>query len=419
MSPRPAHEPIAVTGMGIVSPIGNHLDAFWQATVRGDSGITNLERFDTARFPCRFAGQVRDLEQSPFYEQGWGAYDRVSRLGLAAAVEALSQAEVRVEEEGYEDYGVFVGTGVGGVESHEDTCRIFYSSESSRVHPTIILRVMCNATAAHIAQLYGLAGPSQTTVTACTSSSQAIGEACETLARGDARLIVAGGTDAPLSPVLFGAWNAMRVLSRWKGDPGGACRPFSADRSGLVISEGAAFLVLERPAHARARGAEILGYIHAYATNTTHNHLTKPSISHEVRAMQGALRKGGVPPEDLAYVHAHGTGTVTNDPAETEAIKQALGAAAQKIPVSSGKSQYGHTLGAAGAIGCVSALLALRNRTAPPTINLEKPDPRCDLNYVPNSAQPLERGAYALVNAFGFGGNNAVLLIGGPESLTE
>jgi 3-oxoacyl-[acyl-carrier-protein] synthase II len=231
--------------------------------------------------------------------------------------------------------------------------------------------------------------------------------------------MLAGGADAPLSPPLYTAWSALRVMSKWKGDPAGACRPFSKDRSGLVLGEGAAFLMLENVQHAAARGVKPLGYIYGYASNTTYEHPTRPSVEPEISVMRMALQDANVDAENIDYVCAHGTGTKANDPTETQAIKTALGKSqAYSIPVSSPKALYGHTMGACGAFSCMTSILGLRHKIAVPTINLDEADPECDLNYVPNEAQSLKHGRYALVNAFGFGGSNAALVFG-AENRTQ
>ncbi len=258
---------------------------------------------------------------------------------------------------------------------------------------------------------YGLAGPSLTISTACASGAQAIGEAYAAIRQGRLELAVAGGADAPLSKPLFASWNAMRVLSDWDGNPEGACRPFSKDRRGLVLAEGAAFVVLERADHARKRGADVLGYIHGYGSTTSVEHITYPSLVHEQHALKKALEQARLDADQIDYVHAHGTGTEANDPVETQVLKEVFGTRAYEIPVSSSKSMYGHTLGASGVLGCITALLCLKHGVAVPTINLGVPDPDCDLNYVPNEAQSLKRTRYAVASAYGFGGNNASLIV--------
>jgi 3-oxoacyl-[acyl-carrier-protein] synthase II len=282
-----------------------------------------------------------------------------------------------------------------------------------RLHPLSILRAMPNAALLELVSHCGFGGPSATFSAACTSSSHAIGEAFKAIQANRADLILAGGTDAPLSPPLYAAWNAMRVMSSWAGEPARACRPFSNDRSGLVLGEGAAFVVLEKLEHAKIRGVEPLGYVCGYASNTTSEHPTRPSVEPERIVMQAAMQDAGIDASVVDYIYAHGTGTKANDGTETRAIKEAFGEAqACNIPVSSPKSSYGHTLGACGAFGCITALLGLRHKIAVPTMNLDEPDPQCDLNYVPNEAQSLNSGRYALVNAFGFGGSNATLVVG-------
>lgn len=401
---------VAITGMGVVSPIGNGVDAFWQASVAGRSGIRQIQRFDVARFACKIGGQVQGLEYSTYYKNAWKPLDLSVAMALTAASEALVQAKIDSAAEDIRRYGVFLGTGTGSITTHEaSVCKVV---AGERLHPLSILRAMPNSALLEMVAHCGFGGPSATFSAACTSASHAIGEACKAIQAGRADVMLAGGTDAPLSAPLFAAWNAMRVLSAWDGDPAGACRPFSKDRSGLVLGEGAAFVVLEKLEHARARSAEPLGYICGYASNTTYEHPTRPAVEPERTVIQAAMLDAGIDSSQLDYIYAHGTGTKANDGVETAAIKAALGEHAYRAAVSSPKASYAHTLGACGAFGCITAVLALRHRTAPPTMNLDEPDPECDLNYVPNEAQTLASGHYALVNAFGFGGSNATLVVG-------
>jgi 3-oxoacyl-[acyl-carrier-protein] synthase II len=402
---------VAITGMGVVSPIGNGVDQFWQASIAGRSGIRKIQRFDVSKLACKVGAQVEGLENNPYYKSAWKSLDLSGAMALTAASEALSQAKAYAEDDNSLRYGIFLGTGTGSITTHEASVRKVIAGE--RLHPLSILRAMPNAALSELVSHCGFGGPSATFSAACTSSSHAIGEAFKAIQVDRADLILAGGTDAPLSPPLYAAWNAMRVMSNWAGEPAGACRPFSNDRSGLVLGEGAAFVVLENPEHARKRGVEPLGHLCGYASNTTFDHPTRPGVEPEKLVMQAAIRDARTNAAEIDYIYAHGTGTKANDGTETQAIKAALGEArAYNIPVSSPKALYGHTLGACGAFGCITALLGLRHKTAVPTMNLENPDPVCDLNYVPNEAQSLNNGRYALVNSFGFGGSNATLVVG-------
>jgi len=401
---------VAITGMGVISPIGNGVEQFWQASVAGRSGIRKIERFDVSKFACKVGAQIDGLENSPYYKNSWKALDLSGAMALTAASEAMAQAKVDQGHENSRRFGIFIGTGTGSITTHEaSVCKVV---AGERLHPLSILRAMPNASLLELVSHCGFGGPSATFSAACTSSSHAIGEAFKAMQADRADLILAGGTDAPLSGPLYAAWSAMRVMSNWSGDPAGACRPFSKDRSGLVLGEGAAFVVLEKIEHARNRGVEPLGYVVGYSSNTTFEHSTRPSVEPEQIVMQAAMNDAGITPEEVAYIYAHGTGTKANDGTETQAIKAAFGdALAYKLAVSSPKSCYGHTLGACGAFGCVTTVLGLRHRIAVPTMNLAEPDPECDLNYVPGEAQSLPEGDYALVNAFGFGGSNATLVI--------
>jgi len=405
---------IAITGMGAVSPIGNDVKQFWDASVAGRSGIREIQRFDVSKMACKIGGQVSDVESSPYYKKTWKPLDLSVAMALTAATEALDQAQLAPQAENSQRYGIFLGTGTGSITTHEaSVCKVV---AGERLHPLSILRAMPNSALLEMVSHCGFGGPSATFAAACTSSSHAIGEGFKAIQAGRADLIIAGGTDAPLSPPLFAAWNAMRVMSNWAGAPAGGSRPFSNDRSGLVLGEGAAFIVLETVDHARKRGVEPLGYILGYASNTTFEHPTRPSVEPERIVMRLALEDAGINPAEVDYIYAHGTGTKANDGVETQAIKAAFGESlAYNIPVSSPKSLYGHTLGACGAFGCISALMSLQHKVAVPTMNLDEPDPECDLNYVPNEAQSLKQNRYALVNAFGFGGSNATLVLGGAK----
>ena len=406
---------VAITGMGAVTPIGNDVQTFWEASVAGRSGIREIQHFDVSKFGCKIGGQVSDLENSTHYKKTWKSLDLSVAMALTSATEALAQAQIAPQPENSLRYGIYLGTGTGSITTHETSvCKVI---AGERLHPLSILRAMPNSALLEMVSHCGFGGPSATYAAACTSSSHAIGEAFKTIQAGRADLMLAGGTDAPLSAPLYAAWSAMRVMSNWAGDPAGGSRPFSNDRSGLVLGEGAAFLVLETLEHARKRGVEPLGYIYGYASNTTFDHPTRPAVEPERIVMRLAMDDAGVDPSTVDYIYAHGTGTKANDGTETQAIKAAFGESlAYNIPVSSPKSLYGHTLGACGALGCVTALLSLKHKTAVPTVNLDEPDPECDLNYVPKEAQPLKQGRYAMVNAFGFGGSNATLVIGAENA---
>ncbi len=402
---------VAITGMGVVSPIGIGIEPFWQASIVGRSGIRQIQRFDISKLACKVGAQVEGLENSPYYKSSWKSLDLSGAMALVAASEALDQANASSEDDNRQRFGIFLGTGTGSITTHETSvCKVI---AGERLHPFSILRAMPNAALSELVSHCGFGGPSATFSAACTSSSHAIGEAFKAIQTNRADLILAGGTDAPLSPPLYAAWNAMRVMSNWGGEPAGACRPFSKDRSGLVLGEGAAFVVLEKLEHARKRGVEPLGYITGYASNTTYEHPTRPSVEPERIVMQAAMQDAEIDASQIDYIYAHGTGTKANDGTETQAIKAAIGQSyAYNVPVSSPKSSYGHTLGACGAFGCITALLGLRHKIAVPTMNLDEPDPECDLNYVPYEAQSLTNGRYALVNSFGFGGSNATLVVG-------
>jgi 3-oxoacyl-[acyl-carrier-protein] synthase II len=403
---------VVITGLGVVSPLGNDIVTFWENSEGGVSGVRPIKRFDTTPFGCVVAGQVTGLKRSPFYRKHYASIDPCSAMALVAASQALSQAGIEMENSTKPGFGTYVGTGVGGVFTHEASCMKYYEQRHNpRISPLVIVRVMNNSSAHEIAMRYGFAGESLTVSTACAAGLQAVGEAARAVRFGRLDLAVAGGTDAPLSRPLYSAWHCMRVLSSWDGEPGAASRPFSDDRSGLVLAEGAAFVVLESERHAIQRGAQILGYVDGYACSTCHEHITRPVAEHQAAAMGGAIKDAGITADEVDYIQAHGTGTPTNDVVETNAIKKVFRERATELPVSSGKSMLGHTLGASGVFGIISSLLTLTHGVATPTINLAKPDPRCDLNNVPNRSRRLARSRYAMANAFGFGGTNTSMVV--------
>jgi 3-oxoacyl-[acyl-carrier-protein] synthase II len=331
-------------------------------------------------------------------------------LALLAAHEAVAGAGLRGHP-ALEEAIVCVGTGMGGAETVQSGYEELFLRNAARVNPLMVVKAMNNAAAAHIALDFHCHGQSVTYSTACASSALAIGEAARAIRGGHARLAIAGGCEALLTWGTITAWYAMRTLAiPDPQDPGSACRPFAADRTGLVLAEGAAFLILEEAEHARARGAPVLAQLSGYGTSTDATHLTKPDAACQARAMRAALADAGLAPSDIGYVNAHGTATLAGDVVETEAIKRVFGNHAAALPVSSTKSMHGHVMGATGAIEFAAAVLALRHGFLPPTINLHKPDPACDLDYVPNQARLDVPLRHVMSNSFAFGGSNAVLI---------
>ena len=394
---------VAITGLGILSPFGRGRAAACDALRNGRSGIRRIESIDTAGLNCRIAGEV----PAGAHEGTFRGFDRFSRFALLAAEEAMEQAGLR-EAVDPERLGVIIGTGLGGCESLDAAFRRVYRDGQSRVPPTSIPWSMYNAAASAVCTHFGAKGLAYTPVSACASSAHAIGQAYQAIRAGQADAMIAGGADAPLTFGIILGWESMRVMAIDNDHPERACRPFSADRKGLVLAEGAAILILESMEHAKARGQEILGEIAGFGITSDAGHLTDPSADGAARAIRLALAELG--PRDVGYINAHGTATRANDVTETAAIKLALGEAARHIPVSSTKSMHGHAMGASGAIEIVCSLLALNDGFLPPTVNLHTPDPACDLDYVPNASRPA-RVPLFLSNSFGFGGMNGVVSV--------
>src|SRR6266550_2078890 len=394
---------VAITGLGIISPFGRGRDAALDAMRNARSGVRRIESIDTSDLNCRIGGEV----PVGAHQGAFKGFDRFSRFALIAAEEAAEQSNIRGAVDPSR-FGVIIGTGLGGCETLDGAFRRVYKDGQPRVPPTTIPWSMYNAAASAVSTHFGAKGPAYAPVSACASSAHAIGQAFEAIRNGQAEAILAGGADAPLTFGIILAWESMRVLSVNNEHPESASRPFSADRTGLVLAEGAAVLVLESMDHATQRHAQILGEITGFGITSDAGHLTDPSADGAARAMRMAL--SGIDTNDIGYINAHGTGTRANDATETAAIKAVLGDRAYQIPVSSTKSMHGHAMGASGAIEIVSSLVALNEGVIPPTINLENPDPACDLDYVPNAARQGRVNSF-LSNSFGFGGMNGVVAI--------
>ena len=392
---------VAITGLGIVSPFGRGKAAALESLRSARSGVRTITSIDASALNCRIAGEV----PAEAHEGLHRGHDRFTRFALIAAEEAAAQAgELGLDPE---RVGVLIGTGMGGCETLDNAYRRLYA-ENARIAPMSIPLSMYNAASSAVSAKLGAKGVSYSVVSACASSTHAIGLAAQAIRAGQADAVLAGGSDAPLTAGIVRAWEALRVLAIDNEHPEEACRPFSADRKGLVLAEGAAVLVLESYENAIRRGAEILGELAGFGATSDAGHLTDPSADGAARAMRLALRDAGLEPADVGYINAHGTGTRANDATETAAIHAAFGNAVP--PVSSTKSLHGHAMGASGAIEIVSSLLALRDGFLPPTINLTTPDPDCDLDYVPNEPRDARVTAF-LSNSFGFGGMNAVVAV--------
>jgi beta-ketoacyl-acyl-carrier-protein synthase II len=402
---------VAVSGLGVVSPLGNDVATFWRSLSQGRSGIRRLEAPFAARLSCRIGAQVAFDGAVHFPAPKLRMLDRVSQLALVAAQQAIGDAGIDFTAIDKSRTGVFVGTGLGGGETTDEGYHKLYAEGADRVKPFSVLMAMVNAPASWIGLEYGLMGPNLTYSTACSSSAVAIGEGARRIASGEADVVIAGGTEAPLNFGTLKAWEALKTLATEdKEDPGASCKPFSKDRSGLVLGEGAAVVVLEDWERLRKRNGRSRGEIAGYGLTTDAGHLTRPSVAGQASALRAALADSGIDPQEIAYINAHGTGTLANDRVETAAIKEIFGERARHLAVSSTKSMHGHLLGAAGALEFVATLLALEHEMAPPTINLRNPDPECDLDYVPLQARAIPGARAALSSSFAFGGTNAVLV---------
>jgi len=403
---------VVVTGIGLVTPLGCGTAQNWEAATAGRSGIVAITRFDATPLPSRVAGEVRGFEADRFLERKeQRRTDLFTQYALVASQLALDDAGLTPPLAHPERVGVIVGTGIGGIQTLEDSIPAFLERDVRRVSPFFVPRLIPNMAASHVALRFGARGPSYATSSACASGAHAIGDALALLREGGQDIVLAGGAEAPLCLMGFMGFAAMRALSTsFNEQPQRASRPFDVDRDGFVMAEGAGILVLETLEHARARGARPAVEIVGYGATCDAHHLTQPEPDGAGAAgsMRLALADAGLAPADVDYVNAHGTGTALNDVVETHAIKDVFGVHAARLAVSSTKSMTGHLLGAAGAIEAAYTVLALAHAVAPPTINLDRVDPACDLDYVPHRARPLAMRA-ALSNSFGFGGTNACL----------
>jgi 3-oxoacyl-[acyl-carrier-protein] synthase II len=413
LSDEPDHHRVVVTGMGVISPVGNTVGEFWDSLIAGRSGITYNEAIPNYRsYPSHMAGIVRNFDPCDYMDAKEARrMSRVSQFAVAAARQALSESGLVVGRANTDEIGVVFGCGSTALPETEQTMRVLIEKGGSKVSPFYITSALPNMPACQISIQLGLRGYNSTIATACAASAQAIGEAVEVLLRGDAIAVLAGGTEGQLTELALAAFCAIRALSTHNDDPARASRPFDARRNGFVPSEGAAVLVLETLEQAKARGAPIYGEILGYGVSSDAYHVTAPdsTADGEIRAMQRALRRAGLTPQQIDYINAHATSTPIGDIVETNAIKAVFGDYASTIPISSTKSMTGHLTSAGGAIEAMATILALKHGIIPPTINYEVPDPECDLDYVPNIARRANIRT-ALSNSFGFGGQNATLI---------
>ncbi len=402
---------VAITGMGVISPLGNDLATFFSGLVAGRSGIARVISRDGARPATGVAAAVAYDPAGQFAAPKLRMLDRVSQFALAASAQAVLDAGLAFEDVDRQRTGVFLGTGMGGAETTDDGYFTLYGERSERIKPYSVLMAMANAAASWIGIEYALSGPNLTYSTACSSSAVAIGEAARRVAAGEVDVMIAGGSEAPLTNGTLKAWEAMKTLASVDpDDPSASCKPFAANRTGLVLGEGAAVLILEDWQHATRRGARIHAELIGYGLSTDAAHITRPTVEGQARAMRLALASASIPPAGVDYINAHGTATLANDAVETAAIKEVFEGRAYRIPVSSTKSMHGHLLGAAGALELIAALLAMQHSLVPPTINLRIRDPECDLDYVPGQARAATGLEVVMSNSFAFGGTNAVLI---------
>jgi 3-oxoacyl-[acyl-carrier-protein] synthase II len=402
---------VVVTGMGTINPLGTTVDEFWHGLVEGRSGAALLEGIDSSRLTTKFAAQIRGFDPAAYMDRKLAQRSaRFTQLALVASEQAVADARLVVEDEDPFRVGVEMGTGIGGFEVMTRDAAIFLNG--GRLQPLYATMVIPNIAAAQVAMHLHLKGPNSTTVTACAASTQALGNALRIIQRGDADVMLAGGTEASLCEVGIASFNAIKALSTRNEDPERASRPFDKNRDGFVPGEGAGILVLEDLEHARARGARVHGEVIGFGVTNDAYHSVAPDESGEAPAqcMRNALADAGMTPEDVDYVNAHGTSTPLNDAAETRALKMALGERAAGVPISSTKSMIGHLLGAAGAVEAIATLLCMNHGVIHPTINYETPDPDCDLDYVPNEARRANVRV-AISNGFGFGGQNCTVVL--------
>lgn len=412
-----ANKRVVITGVGIISPLGNSLDLLWEGLSNGKSGISQVESMDTEGYPCTIAGEVKDFDPEPWFTnpKEINRTDRFTKFGIAASKMAIQMSGIDDESLNKDNIGVMVGSGIGGLHTLEEQYSIYSDPDKGlrRMSPFMIPMMISNICSGMVSMEYGFKGPNMAIVTACATANHNIGEAWRMIQFGDAEAFVAGGTEATICPMGLGGFGRMRALSTRNDNPTRASRPFDVGRDGFIMGEGAGVVVVESLEHATKRGANILCELTGYGLSADAHHLTAPHPEGEgaSRCMDMALKHSGLNPQDIDYVNAHGTSTPQGDVCETEAIKRTFGSHAKDgLLVSSTKSMTGHLLGAAGGIEIAACIETIRNGVIAPTINLEEQDPNCDLNYCANEAREVEV-KHALSNSFGFGGHNASVIV--------
>jgi 3-oxoacyl-[acyl-carrier-protein] synthase II len=404
---------VVVTGIGLICGSGNTKEEVWSSLLAGRSSIGPITKFDASQFPVRIASEVKNFDPLKFFEKKEvKKMDVFIHYAVAAAQEAMDDSGLRVTVVNAERIGTYIGSGIGGFGVIEREHEKFLKGGPGKISPFFIPAAIVNLASGWVSIRFGLKGPNSATCTACSTSAHAVGDSFKIIQRGDADAVLCGGAEAAITPMGVGGFAAMRALSTRNDDPEHSSRPFDADRDGFVIGEGAGVLVLEELDHARRRGAKVYAEVVGYGMSSDAFHITQPSEDGDgaVRVMSNAIKDAGIEPREVGYINAHGTSTFYNDKLETMAIKRVFADAAYRMPVSSTKSMMGHLLGAAGGVEAGLLALALRDQIMPPTANYEKPDPDCDLDYVPNQARRAQI-RYALSNSFGFGGTNAALLM--------
>ncbi|MBD2559423.1 MULTISPECIES: beta-ketoacyl-ACP synthase II [Nostoc] len=402
---------VVVTGVGAITPIGNTATEYWDGLLSGRNGIDYITFFDASRHDCRIAGEVKNFDPHDYLERKEAKrMDRFAQFGVAAAKQAISNAELVINDLNAEQVGVMIGSGVGGIKVLEDQQTIYLNRGPDRCSPFMIPMMIANMAAGLTAIHTGAKGPNSCPVTACAAGSNAVGDAFRLIQGGYAQAMICGGTEAAVTPLSMAGFAACKALSFRNDDPAHACRPFDRDRDGFVLGEGSGILILEELQHALSRGAHIYAEMIGYGMTCDAYHITSPVPGGfgAARAIELALKDAGITPEQISYINAHGTSTPANDSTETSAIKKALGEHAYKVAISSTKSMTGHLLGGSGGIEAVATVLAIANDQIPPTINLENPDQECDLDYVPNFSR-AQKVEVAISNSFGFGGHNVTL----------
>lgn len=405
---------VVVTGLGAITPVGNDVDTFWKNMKDGVSGADQITAFDVSDYPIQIACEVKDFDPTDWIDKRTARrLARSTQFAIAGSRQALADANFAVTPENAKRVGIVINSGGGGLSVMEEATQRLLSNGPRSVSPFLITSIMMNAVSSMVSIELGAMGPANSAALACASGNYAIIDAFHLIKRGEADVIIAGGTEATISPVIFASFARMGALSPKNDDPKRASRPFDKDRDGFVFGEGAAIFVLEREEHAKARGARIYGEVFGGSLTADAHHITapQPDADGSSEAIKRSLEYGGKAPKDVDAIFAHATSTPLGDPAETLAIKKVLGERAYKVPITATKSQVGHMLGAAGAVSAVAAIKAIEEDVICPTINYDTPDPECDLDYVPNKARPHEIDV-ALVNAFGFGGHNVVLVLG-------